>query len=114
MCSDGNRLCGASKLRNALKKKPSDPSTGARSNPGRSGNITKNAAATRIENAIRRANVQSSFLSRQRKGAATKNRSIDRYGTIVSGTSGIHSSHAKYQVGTSELGRCAANQFVLP
>jgi hypothetical protein len=65
-----------------------------------------------IAAAIRLENVASSRLLRQRKGAAMKNRSIDMYGAIISGTKGMSRSHSKKSVPTSL--RCDVNQLVQP
>ena len=50
------------------------------------GRSKKNAAATRIEKTTLFEKMSISLSSRDRNGAAKKKRSIDMYGTIISGT----------------------------
>jgi hypothetical protein len=101
MCSEGNRLWGASSAPNASKIALTQPPVSGRVNAKRSGTSRKHAPATRMASTIRRASVPSSTRSRHRNGPATKKRSIDMYGTIMSGTKGIRRSHSKYHVATS-------------
>ena len=95
---------------------PNQPPTRGRSGQASfSGSSRKKAAATRIEKTTLCARTRISRSSRHRKGAAKNRRSIDMYGTISSGTYGMTAnSHAKYHVLTSESGRWAVSQFVLP
>ena len=68
--------------------------------------------ATMIAATMRFENIARSRSSRQRNGAVIKNRSIDKYGTIITGTNGIARSHSKKSVPTP--GRCAAIQLQEP
>src|SRR5262245_53765756 len=61
----------------------------------------KQIAARAIARTILRTRMRSSSRSRQRNGAAAKNASIDMYGTIMSGTNGIHRSQSNRHVPTS-------------
>src|SRR5262245_34775680 len=115
MCNDGNKLCGRAMingtLHDASTKSPNQPPTWGRWKTSVSGSSRKKAPATRMEKTTRRAKVPSSRSSRHRKGAAAKKKSIDMYGTIISGTKGIASSQVKYHVLTSV--RWSVIQFVL-
>src|SRR5687768_13083039 len=102
MCSDGNWLNGLSIARNQSNTTPSHPGAGGRSKENRSGNSRKQAAAMAIARRMRRERMDSSPRVVQRKGAATKNRSIDRYGMMKIGTNGICLSHSKTNTPTSE------------
>jgi len=91
MCSDGARLnCDAlPRYRNTA---PCQPSTGAGAYISFSGTIRKHAAAMSRADAMRFDSVRNCATSRQRKNDPRKNRSHDRYGTSIHGTSGMRSS----------------------
>jgi len=120
MCKQGTKLCGYSMRNGAVQdfstKSPNQPSRRGRGGQASfNGKIRKKAAATMIEKTTRRAKSRISRSSRQRKGAPKKKISIDIYGTISSGTYGMTAgSHAKDHVITSNSGRWAVHQFVLP
>src|ERR1700732_298801 len=120
MWSAGKRLCGYSMRKGAVHdfstKSPNQPPTAGRAGQASlSGSNRKKTAAVRIEKTTLRAKTRISRLLWHKKGAMKKNRSIDMYGTISRGTYGMTvGSHAKYQVFTASLERCAVNQLVLP
>ena len=82
MCIAGNRLCGYSIRKGAVQdcstKSPNQPWTGGRwGQPSLNGSSRKKAAAATIVNTTRRQNARNSLLSRHKKGAMKKNRSMD-------------------------------------
>src|SRR5688500_19661154 len=83
MCSDGTRLYGRSRSPIVSYHGAKNPATGGRSNPIRSGNSRKQAAATKMTNVSRRTSVPSSCSLAHRNGAAKNSKSIDTYGTII-------------------------------
>src|SRR4051812_13617208 len=100
MCRDGARLYGRSKVCSGVKPIDQNPSTVGGGFAIWSGNSRKHAVAMVMTSARRFTCVDSSRRPVQRKNDATKNRSIDQYGTIIAGMNGVYRSHANAMLGT--------------